>query len=45
MSRTPRATIEYRNYDGYFLVVSSYLTKSLSDYLDKLRTENKFWIE
>jgi len=40
-----RDTIEYRNYDGYFLVVSSYLTKSLSDYLDKLRTENKFWIE
>ncbi|MBK8080335.1 MAG: restriction endonuclease [Saprospiraceae bacterium] len=40
-----RDTIEFRNYDGYFLVVSSYLTKSLSDYLDKLRTENKFWIE
>lgn len=40
-----RDTIEYRNYDGYFLVVSSYLTKSLSDYLDKLRTESKFWIE
>ncbi|MFA7444951.1 MAG: restriction endonuclease [Flavobacteriaceae bacterium] len=40
-----RDTIEYRNYDGYFLAVSSYIRKSLSDYLDKLRTEKKFWIE
>lgn len=40
-----RDTIEYRNYDGYLLVVSSYLKKSLSDHLDKLRTDNKFWID
>ncbi|MFA6057844.1 MAG: restriction endonuclease [Taibaiella sp.] len=40
-----RDTIEFRNYDGYFLVVSSYIKNSLSDHLDKLRTDGKFWID
>lgn len=40
-----RDTIEYRNYDGYFLAVSSYLKKSLSDHLDKIRTDGRFWID
>lgn len=40
-----RDTVDYRNYDGYFLVVSSYTKKSLSDYLDKLRVDGKIWID
>ena len=40
-----RDTIDYRNYEGYFLAISSYTKKSLSDYLDKLRTDGKIWID
>lgn len=39
-----RDTIDNYNYDGYFLAVSSYVKTSLTDFLDRLRTSNKFWI-
>jgi len=39
-----RDTIENHNYDGYFLAVSTYVKTSLTDFLDRLRTSNKFWI-
>lgn len=40
-----RDTVEFRNYDGYFLAVSSYLKNSLSQHLDKIKTEGKIWID
>jgi hypothetical protein len=40
-----RDTVEYRDYDGYFLAVSSYTKKSLSDHLDKIKRDNKIWID
>lgn len=40
-----RDTIEHKNYDGYFLAVSSYIKKSLSDHLDKMRVDSKFWVD
>lgn len=40
-----RDTVDFRGYDGYFLAVSSYTKRSLSDYLDKLRSSKKLWID
>ncbi len=40
-----RDTVEFRNYNGYFLAVSSYLKNSLSQHLDKIKTEGKIWID
>lgn len=40
-----RDTVEYRDYDGYFLAVSSYTKKSLSDHLDKIKRDSKIWID
>ncbi|TDG36075.1 restriction endonuclease [Pedobacter changchengzhani] len=40
-----RDTVESRDYEGYFLAVSSYTKRSLTDYLDKLRTSKKLWVE
>lgn len=39
-----RDTIEHFGYDGYFLVVSSYTKRNLTDALDKLKIGGKFWI-
>lgn len=40
-----RDTVDYRNYNGFFLAVSSYTKKSLTDYLDRLRTDGKIWVD
>jgi hypothetical protein len=39
-----RDTIEHFGYDGYFLAVSSYTKRNLTDALDKLKIGGKFWI-
>ena len=43
--RDIRDTIELNNYQGYFLAVSSYVTKSLTEHLDKLRTQTNYWVD
>lgn len=40
-----RDTIEYNGHEGYFLAVSSYLKRSLTDHLDNLRVKNTYWID
>jgi tRNA-dihydrouridine synthase len=40
-----RDTVENRNYDGYFLAVSSYIKNSLADQLDRMRTNGKTWVD
>jgi len=39
-----RDTIEHFGYDGYFLAVSSYTKRNLTDALDKIKNDGKFWI-
>ena len=40
-----RDTIEFNNYAGYFLAVSSYTKRSLTDHLDNMRIKGKYWID
>lgn len=39
-----RDTIEYYDYDGYFLAVSSQITTPLTDHLDRLKNKG-YWID
>lgn len=39
-----RDTIEHFGYDGYFLAVSSYTKRNLTDALDKIKNDRKYWI-
>lgn len=38
-----RDTVEDYNYNGFFLITSSYTKRGLTEHLDRLR--NKIWIE
>lgn len=38
-------TIEHNDYQGYFLAVSSYTKRSLTDFLDRMRTKGEYWID
>lgn len=38
-------TIEHNDYQGYFLAVSSYTKRSLTDFLDKMRTNGEYWVD
>lgn len=40
-----RDTVENRDYDGFFLAVSSYTKKNLTNHLDKIRLNGKIWID
>lgn len=40
-----RDTIEHYNAQGYFLIVSSYIKRSLTEHLEKFRYENNFYID
>ncbi len=40
-----RDTIQGYDYDGFLLIVSSYLTRDLTEHLDRLRLKNQFWID
>ena len=40
-----RDTVEHSEYDGYFLAVSSYTKRSLTDALDKIKTDGKIWVD
>lgn len=40
-----RDTVEHHNADGFFLAVSSHLSNTLTEHLDKMRTDGKIWID
>lgn len=40
-----RDIVEDFNYDGYFLAVSSYTKRSLTDHLERLRLKNNFYVD
>jgi len=40
-----RDTVDARGYRGYFLAVSGYMKKSLTDFLDKLRNSGQLWVD
>ena len=40
-----RDTIDHFDCDGFFLVVSSYLKRSLTEHLDRMRNRGTYWID
>jgi hypothetical protein len=38
-------TVEHYDAEGYFLCVSSWLSTTLTDHLEKRRSEGKFWVD
>lgn len=40
-----RDTVDHYNAQGYFLTVSSQLTTTLTDHLERLRSEGRFWVD
>ncbi|MEA4839754.1 MAG: restriction endonuclease [Bacteroidales bacterium] len=40
-----RDTIEHYNAQGYFLIISSYIKRSLTEHLEKLRYESGFYVD